>query len=388
MLLDFFPNIPKDAYTEILEHGFQKGSGRVGRSRTIEDESKVQLAVNAHIRHRLTQYDSILAANKGQDFKLAAREMVHDQVQAIADSWRATSSQARIVKSETSVTKDSAAILNANRRRRTQQKKTQNPPADQAQVLEALGGLHLNETQHEVKDAQQRAQKLTQKVARRAKEPYMSGFIRSLLRRYERNPSIEMSKKQRKQVLRLQREEQQGHENREESQKVHERQDPTPIKLTKREGNRKLRVTANGVELEPRELDEYVPDYRPSERPSDDQPSDNHEPRKPRLLRSNYRPRSGISTKSGDLRDTPGDGLQREARRQDRYGPNSSEYTPHKSPYPLRSRHRTTVDPQISNDEGLGSTKEPTGEGGQLVQDSEWMDIDDISLRTAGVYLA
>lgn len=50
---------------EILEHGFQKGSGRVGRSQILEDRLKVQLAVNAHIRHRLTQYDSILAAHKG-----------------------------------------------------------------------------------------------------------------------------------------------------------------------------------------------------------------------------------------------------------------------------------------------------------------------------------
>ena len=392
MLREFFPNIPEDAHTEILEHGFQKGSGRVGRSQTIEDGKKVRLAVNAHIRHRLTQYDSILAANKGQDVKLAAREMVYDQVQAIADSWRATSSQARNVISRTSLPKDSAATLEANRRRRTQKIKAPPISSDQTQLLEAaIGGLHLNETRHEAetraKAAQRRANKLAKKVAHKWQN-HASEFTRGLLRQYELDPSIEMSKNQKKKVLRLQREHNQRHGNRKEPQKVNERKNPTPIKLTKREGNRKLRITASGVELEPRELDEYVPDYQPSDdRRSDDQSCDD-EPRKPRLLRSNYRSRGGISTKSGDLRDAPGDCVQREARRQDKYGPNSSDYTPHKSAYPLRSRHRTTVDSHMSNDEGLGSTKEPTDEGGLLVEDSEWMDIDDITFKTAGLYLA
>lgn len=88
VLLEHYPRIPEDSCAEILKHGFEKGSGRVGRSKTLEDRLKVQLAVNAHIRHRMTNCDSILAANRGRDAKLAAREMVYDQVQAIADSWR------------------------------------------------------------------------------------------------------------------------------------------------------------------------------------------------------------------------------------------------------------------------------------------------------------
>lgn len=399
MLHRFFPNIPEDARKEILEHGFQKGSGRVGRSQTIEDKSKVQLAVNAHIRHRLTQYDSILAANKGQNVRVAAREMVNGQVQAIADSWRATGSQARFEKSWTYVPKDSAATLEANRRRRTQQNKAQIIPADEAQVLEeALGGLHLNETQHEAetraKAAQRRAQrrKVAQKKARKAKLPDFSDFTRSLLRQYELDPSIEMSKNQRKKVLRLQIEQENRHGKRKEPHKVHERQYPGPVQPIKREGNRILRVTANGVELEPKELDRYVPEYLPiDDRQSEDQPSDDGPP-KPRLLRSNFRKRGEIPTNSGDLRDAPDDGGQREARRQERYvptdGPGSSNYAPHNSPYPLRSRHRATGNPHISNDQGLCSIQEPTGQGRLLVEDSEWMDIDDISLRTERVHLA
>lgn len=393
MLRRFFPNIPEDAYIEILEHGFRKGSGRVGRSQTIEDELKVRLAVNAHIRHGLTQYDSILAANKGQDFKLAAREMVHDQVQAIADSWRARSSQARSLHCRTSSPKDSAAILKANRRRRRQKTKAQLIPSDQAKVLEeALGGLHLNEIQHEAdtqaKATQRRAQKVARKVAHEVQEPRVSEFTRGLLHQYELDPSIEMSKTQRKKVLRLQRGQRQKHENCKGPQKVHERQNPPSNKLTKRDGNRKLKVTPNGVELESRDINEYVPDYQPSDdRRSDDQPC-NDEPRKPRLLRSNYRSRCGNSRKNGDLRGAPGDGVHGEAGRQDRYGPHSKDYTPHKSHYPLRSRRRSNIDPHFSNDKGLGSTTEPKGESGLRVEDLEWMDIDDISSRTAGVCLA
>ena len=130
LLLTFFPKMPEDACSEILEHGFQKGSGRVGRSGTLEDNIKVQLAVNAHIRHRLTQYDAILAANKGQDAKLVVREIVNGQVQAIADSWRATSSQAGDSLPRTPVPKDPAAILEANRQRRIRTSKIQTTTAD------------------------------------------------------------------------------------------------------------------------------------------------------------------------------------------------------------------------------------------------------------------
>lgn len=378
---------------EILEHGFQKGSGRVGRSQKLEDRSKVQLAVNAHIRHRLTQYDSILAANKGQDVKLAAREVVHGQVQVIANSWRAAGSQPRSKKPWTFVPKDSAATLEANRQRRTQQNKAQITPADEAQVLgEALGGLHLNETQHEVETrtevAQRRAQKMAQNVARKAKESRFSDYTRNLLRQYELDPSIEMSKKQKRKVLRLQTEQRQRHGKGKEPPKMHERQDTSQVKPTKRSGNRKLRVTANGVELEPRELDIYVPEHRPSDnKRSEDQTSDD-EPPKPRLLRSSFRKLGDIPTNSGDLRDAPGAGGQRGARRQDRYGPSSSNYTPHNSPYPLRSRHGATANPHISNDQGLCSIQEPMGEGRLPVEDSEWMDIDDISWRTERVHLA
>ena len=164
LLLKFFPNIPEGACTEILEHGFQKGSGRVGRSRKLEDRLKVQLAVNAHIRHRLTPYDSILASNKGHDAKLTARETVYDQVQAIAESWRGCVSRGRDSRPRTLVSGDSAATLEANRQRRIR--------VNDAKVTalgEALSGMRLDEREValQMDAAQRRAQKKAQKIARR-----------------------------------------------------------------------------------------------------------------------------------------------------------------------------------------------------------------------------
>ena len=89
-----FPRISRDSAEEILEHGFLKGSGRVGRSTTLDEELKIELAVNAHIRHRFTDYDSLYtqmkAANVNGDMKKIARTRVYDQVTKIAQSWRGT----------------------------------------------------------------------------------------------------------------------------------------------------------------------------------------------------------------------------------------------------------------------------------------------------------
>ena len=64
----------------------------MGRSTTLDDELKIELAVNAHIRHRFTDYDSLYnemkAANVSGDMKKIARTRVYDQVTKTAQSWR------------------------------------------------------------------------------------------------------------------------------------------------------------------------------------------------------------------------------------------------------------------------------------------------------------
>ena len=87
-----FPCIPKASAEEILEHGFLKGSGRVGRSMTIDEGLKMLLAVTAHIRHRFTNYDTLITQIKNRDqdcdVKKAARSCVQERVEDIVEWWR------------------------------------------------------------------------------------------------------------------------------------------------------------------------------------------------------------------------------------------------------------------------------------------------------------
>ena len=64
-----------------------KYSGRVGRSaaaRSFEDEA-VRLAVTAHVRHRETNYDSLLAEGW---LRSDARTQVRSRVEAVLEKWQ------------------------------------------------------------------------------------------------------------------------------------------------------------------------------------------------------------------------------------------------------------------------------------------------------------
>ena len=79
-----FPSCPKDRELKIAEHACLKYSERVGRSaaaKRFEDEM-ISLAVAAHIRHRETNYDELLA--KGW-FRGQARAKVRDRVDEVMD---------------------------------------------------------------------------------------------------------------------------------------------------------------------------------------------------------------------------------------------------------------------------------------------------------------
>ncbi len=84
-----YPNCPAGREQTIAEHACLKYSGRVGRSAAAKsfDEEAVRLAVTAHVRHRETNYDSLLA--KGR-FRGEARAHVRDQVEAMLESWQKT----------------------------------------------------------------------------------------------------------------------------------------------------------------------------------------------------------------------------------------------------------------------------------------------------------
>ena len=100
LILRLFPHIPTSSLTKILDHGFEKGSRRVGRTKTLDEVVKAKLAVNAHIRHDHTNYDSIYStarANKKgeEDIKAYARAAVYAQVRQIAHSWQTGPADAR-----------------------------------------------------------------------------------------------------------------------------------------------------------------------------------------------------------------------------------------------------------------------------------------------------
>jgi hypothetical protein len=81
-----FPGCPPDRETAIAEHACKKYSGRVGRSaaaRSLDDEA-VRMAVAAHVRHRETSYDEMLAG--GED-RHEARARVWDAVEAVLERW-------------------------------------------------------------------------------------------------------------------------------------------------------------------------------------------------------------------------------------------------------------------------------------------------------------
>lgn len=76
--------MPVGSLDVILHHAFLKGSGRVGRTTTTSDERKAILAVEAHIRHMHTPYETLLREGKSRE---EARKEVWQMVQAIRMAW-------------------------------------------------------------------------------------------------------------------------------------------------------------------------------------------------------------------------------------------------------------------------------------------------------------
>jgi hypothetical protein len=89
MLQTKFPAMPSDSLETVLQHAFLKGSGRVGRSTMQTDEKKATLAVEAHIRHTRTPYESLLDAGVERE---EARDAVWDLVKAIKNQWSGSDS--------------------------------------------------------------------------------------------------------------------------------------------------------------------------------------------------------------------------------------------------------------------------------------------------------
>jgi len=81
-----YPCCPAGREVAIAEHACRKYSGRVGRSAAAKsyDAQAIRLAVVAHIRHRETPYDELLAS--GWD-RLDARSQVQNMVGQVLAAW-------------------------------------------------------------------------------------------------------------------------------------------------------------------------------------------------------------------------------------------------------------------------------------------------------------
>ena len=88
---DSFPGCPAVERRAIADHACRKYSGRVGRSAAARqfDRDAIELAVRAHVRHRYTRYDELLA--KGMD-RSEARASVLAAVDEIVERWGWTAS--------------------------------------------------------------------------------------------------------------------------------------------------------------------------------------------------------------------------------------------------------------------------------------------------------
>ena len=86
---ELYPGCPPGRATDIAEHACLKYSGRVGRSAAAKDldAAAVRLAVNAHVRHAETNYDTLLA--RGFD-RWDARAQVGEDVDRVLAQWEAS----------------------------------------------------------------------------------------------------------------------------------------------------------------------------------------------------------------------------------------------------------------------------------------------------------
>ena len=90
-----YPRMPREQQQAVLDHGFKKGSRRVGRTGLLDGEEKVRLAVRAHVRHVWTDYDELMRAGVGRE---KARGLVAEPMEEVIREWTAGGNEGRVVR--------------------------------------------------------------------------------------------------------------------------------------------------------------------------------------------------------------------------------------------------------------------------------------------------
>jgi hypothetical protein len=83
---ELFPGCPPADAEAIAGHACAKYSGRVGRSAAAKafEPDAIRLAVGAHVRHRHTTYDELLAAGREP---AEARALVRERIETVLRRW-------------------------------------------------------------------------------------------------------------------------------------------------------------------------------------------------------------------------------------------------------------------------------------------------------------
>ena len=84
---ELYPASPRKERLQIARHTCRRSSGRVGRSAAAREleESAIDLAVRAHVRHAHSRYDELMV--EGMD-RLDARAEVAADVESVLRAWR------------------------------------------------------------------------------------------------------------------------------------------------------------------------------------------------------------------------------------------------------------------------------------------------------------
>ena len=71
----------------VADRACEVGSDRVGRTKQLELDEKVRLAVAAHARHNYTSYEEQLSDVHFEDDYLDVRREIAPEVSALLDEW-------------------------------------------------------------------------------------------------------------------------------------------------------------------------------------------------------------------------------------------------------------------------------------------------------------
>ncbi|KAK1248494.1 hypothetical protein MKX08_006714 [Trichoderma sp. CBMAI-0020] len=112
-----FAKMPEEDLNKIVRHALRKRSGRVGRTGKLDLDRKAYLAVQAHVRHRHTDYDKITKASKDRD---AARDATRGEVSRVLVEW---ASDPAVMNLGSAVRKDKKGVSRGNVVARVAQKR-------------------------------------------------------------------------------------------------------------------------------------------------------------------------------------------------------------------------------------------------------------------------